>query len=86
MGNSKCSVCRNLLIPDLNFQEISILKSLKNIQGVDSIEKYQLEKCGLYTDKYRTSLPDRILLINSIQQQKEGFDSIKDQQVTNNNQ
>lgn len=76
----------NLLIPDLNFQEISILKSLKNIQGVDSIEKYQLEKCGLYTDKYRTSLPDRILLINSIQQQKEGFDSIKDQQVTNNNQ
>ena len=54
--------------------------------GVSSITEYQLEKCGLYIDKYRTSLPDRVQLINSIKQQQKGFDSIEDQQVTNNNQ
>ena len=73
-------------IPDLRIQEISIQKSLKSIQKVISIKKYQLEKCGLYTDEYRTSLPDRMQLINSIKQQQKGFDSIKDQQVTNNYQ
>ena len=76
----------DLVIPNLNFREISILKSLKNILGVSSITEYQLEKCGLYIDKYRTSLPDRVQLINSIKQQQKGFDSIEDQQVTNNNQ
>lgn len=75
-----------MVIPNLNFREISILKSLKNIPGVSSITEYQLEKCGLYIDKYRTSLPDRVQLINSIKQQQKGFDSIEDQQVTNNNQ
>lgn len=29
---------------------------------------------------------DRVQLINSIKQQQKGFDSIEDQQVTNNNQ
>ena len=76
----------DLKIPDLRIQEISIQKSLKSIQKVISIKKYQLEKCGLYTDEYRTSLPDRMQLINSIKQQQKGFDSIKDQQVTNNYQ
>ncbi|WP_303014125.1 right-handed parallel beta-helix repeat-containing protein [uncultured Bacteroides sp.] len=76
----------NLSIPNLRFQEISIRKSLKNIQEITHIDKYQLDKCGLYIDQYRISLPDRTQLINSIKQQQNGFDSIKDQQITNNHQ
>ena len=76
-------------------EEYAILETIKNsVPEVSTcmgairflIKKYQLEKCGLYTDEYRTSLPDRMQLINSIKQQQKGFDSIKDQQVTNNYQ
>ena len=76
----------DLLLPDSTYEEMFQMKSLKCLQNLISIGKYHLEECGLYKDNYRIQLPDREKLLNSIKRQEAGFDSIEDQQTTNNNQ
>lgn len=70
-----------LTAPD--FDGVILHKDLKRIPEVQPDERYELDKCGLYTDRYRTVLPDRKQLLDSIGQQEAGFDSLKDQQTTN---
>ncbi len=76
----------DLSLPDSIYEEMFQMKSLKCLQNLIPIEKYRLEECGLYIDNYRTQLPDREGLLNSIKKQKAGFDSIEDQKITNSNQ
>lgn len=79
-GNNK-----NLSIPDSICKDIIQNKDLRSLQQFIPVNKYQIEKCGLYIDNYRTKLPNRTTLLNSIKKQDHGFDSIKDQQTTNIN-
>lgn len=76
---------KSLLLPDSIYQDVFLNKNLKSLKDIIQIKKYNLEKCGLYIDNYRNKLPDRQKLLNSIESQGIGFDSMKDQKITNNN-
>ncbi len=78
IGKNNC-----LQLPAPDFDGVILHKDLKRIPEVQPDERYELKKCGLYTDHYRTVLPDRKQLLDSIGKQEAGFDSLKDQQTTN---
>lgn len=74
----------NLTLPGFDFSTVIKRKDLSGLpQSIDH-KGFELEKCGLYTDRYRKELPNREMLLNTIPaNQQAGFDSNQDQQITN---
>lgn len=74
-----------LKLQNFDFLQIIRDKDLSTIPDITDPDLFELKKSGLYIDEYRTVLPDRGELLKKIPPvQQAGFDSVQDQQATDN--
>lgn len=71
-------------LQDLDMMPIIRDKDISGIPVIADPAFFGLQTSGLYVDKYRMVLPDRTELLKTIPSvQQQGFDSVQDQQATN---